>query len=181
MVTTYTPVNKDVDPDLPVRKRLANILPLKFPRLGDLTLRSLALALELQAVDHKGPLLLGQECGGLREVVQQPERRHSHEDRQDALKDEDPPPTREVSDAVHLANGKREEAAKGARHRRRREEHGLAKLDLVAAVPHGEVVLEEPPSAKSSTASLQCRNTAARLSAIRPKTPTSQHSTPQHD
>jgi hypothetical protein len=56
----YTPVDKDVDPDLPVEERILDVLPPKFVGLGDLgAVCVVVLSLILEPVDDKGPLLFG--------------------------------------------------------------------------------------------------------------------------
>lgn len=134
MERTYSPVHKDIDPNLPVQKCLANILPLELLRLRNALPTLLALVLE--AVHHECALLLRQEVRRLGEVVQQPKARDGDQDGDYALKNENPPPALQVPDAVHLADAKSQQAGKGAGHGRRGEEHGLTELDLVAAVPH---------------------------------------------
>lgn len=134
---TYAPVHKDVDPNLPIGERLTDILPLEFFCLCN---QLPTLTLVFQPIHDECPLLLGQEFRCLRKVMQQPEARERNEDRDNALQNEDPPPTLEVAHAVHLADTEREEAREGAGDRGSGEEHGLAELDLVATVPHSQVV-----------------------------------------
>jgi hypothetical protein len=85
---TYTPVDKDVYPDLPVEERILDVLPLELVGLGNLRLvRVVALTLVLEAVDDKRPLLLGEEVGRLGEVVQREERNDSDDDGRDAFRE----------------------------------------------------------------------------------------------
>lgn len=124
---------------------MTHILPLKLLGLGDLNVLNaivdIDLALILEAVDNKGALLFGKELCRLGEIVEQEEGRDGNENGGDAFEDEDPAPAFETADAVHFADGEGEKATKCAGDGGGGEEHGLAELDLVAAVPHGEVVL----------------------------------------
>lgn len=53
---TYTPVDKDVDPDLPVEKGVFDILPFELVCLGDLGVGGIeALALVFETVDYESP------------------------------------------------------------------------------------------------------------------------------
>lgn len=108
-MVTYTPVNKDVDPNLPVQERIPHILQLELLRLRHAHLvrpiRRLP-ALILQPVNDKRSLLLGQKGGRLGKVVEQEERRDRDEHGEDALEDEDPPPALKPADAVHLGDCK---------------------------------------------------------------------------
>lgn len=56
----YAPVDKDVDPDLPVEERILDVLPPKLLGLGNLgAVRVGILALVLEPVDDEGSLFLG--------------------------------------------------------------------------------------------------------------------------
>lgn len=92
-------------------------------------------------MDHKGSLFLGQELGRLGEVVHQEKGRDGDQDGDDALEDEDPSPPLQPCCPVHLADGKGQETAECAGDGGCAEEERLAELNLVSAVPHGEVVL----------------------------------------
>lgn len=119
-IATYAPVNKDVDPDLPVLESTPNILPPKLIRLRNsrvstlLLARSLSLTLILESKDDKGALLLGQELCGFGEIVEGEKGPAGDEDGDDALEDKDPTPAFEAADAVHLGDRKGEETAEGA-------------------------------------------------------------------
>jgi hypothetical protein len=98
------------------------------------------LTLVFKPEDNKGALLLREERRRLGEVVEGKEGQDSHDDRRDALEDEDPAPPLQPAGAIHLGDGKRQQAAEGAGHGGGGEEEGLAQLDLVPAVPHRQVV-----------------------------------------
>ena len=151
---THSPIDKDVDPNLPVLESLYDVLPREPFCLRDLrpshttstalgvgTLRPERLSLVFETENNKVTLLLGEEPGSLGEVVEQPERGDSDEDGDDTLEDEDPSPTLKATDAVHLGDTESKKTAESAGNGGGGEEHGLAKLDLVSAVPHGKVVL----------------------------------------
>lgn len=81
---THTPVDEDVDPDLPVEERILDVLPFELVSLGNLRpVRVVALALVLETVDDKRPLLLGEEGRRLGKVVQREERNNSDDDGSD--------------------------------------------------------------------------------------------------
>lgn len=69
---TYTPVDEDVDPNLPVLECAPDILPLEligFSNLDLITAGAMSLALVLEAKDNKCPLIIGEEAGRLRKVI----------------------------------------------------------------------------------------------------------------
>lgn len=109
---TYAPVDKDVDPNLPVLESTPDILPPKLIRLRNLRVttlllaRSLSLTLILESVHNKGALLLGQKLCGLGEIVESPKGPDGDNYGDDALEDKDPAPAFEAADTVHLGDRK---------------------------------------------------------------------------
>lgn len=143
-ILTYTPVNKDVDPDLPVLKRRPDILPLELIGLRNtgLTLsRSFLLALILESEHDESALFFGQEACGLGEIVECPEGKDGNKNSNDSLDDEDPAPSFEAANTVHLCDAKGQKTAECTSDGSCREEEGLSELDFVTTIPHCEVVL----------------------------------------
>lgn len=142
---TYSPVHEKVKPDLPVLESLPHKPPLEVLSLCNLH-RPLVglrgrLPLILEAIDDKLALLLGQEACRLGEVVQEEEGGGRDDHGDNSLEDEDPAPALETANAVHLGDAESEEPAECTGNGSGREEHGLAELNFVAAIPHGQVVL----------------------------------------
>lgn len=146
---THTPVDENIDPDLPVPEGLPDIDPGELFSLCDLnpgdtangirlgTILGVSLPLILKTENDEVTLLLSQKSSCLGEIVQEPEGEKGDDDGGDALEDKDPPPTFETSNTVHLGDSKSKQATKGTCDGGSRKEQGLAELDLVPAVPHG--------------------------------------------
>lgn len=117
---TYAPVDKDVNPDLPVLESTPDILPPKLIRLRNLRMgtlllaRRLSLTLILESENNKGALLLGQEFRSLGEIIEGVKGPAGDDDGDDALEDKDPTPAFEAADAIHLGDRKGQETAEGA-------------------------------------------------------------------
>lgn len=130
---------------MPIEKRLANVFPFKFFSLDNIDgirvfgLRNLALVFE--SVDNKSSLFLGEEASGLGKVVEEEIGGDGDNDGYDSFEDENPAPAFQAANAVHFADGESQEAREGACDGCGGEEHGLAELDFVTAIPHCEVIL----------------------------------------
>jgi hypothetical protein len=84
----HTPIDPDVRPDLPVKERSLDVLPLEAVILRDPECAVFPLIFEvlvLQSVHHKRPLFLRQERCRLWEIVQGEIRNDSHDNSQDSL------------------------------------------------------------------------------------------------
>lgn len=94
-------------------------------------------------MDDKGTFFFGEKRGCLGKIEQQEKGRGGNKHGCDSFKDEDPTPSSKAANAVHFADTEGEKAAKGAGYRCGREEECLTKLDLMAAIPQGKIVLHE--------------------------------------
>lgn len=74
------------------------------------------------------------------EVVEYKIRQDSDEDGSYTFKDEDPSPSLQSSNTIHLRYRKGQKPGECTRNRRRAEEKRLSELSLVSAVPHGDIV-----------------------------------------
>lgn len=75
VMMTYSPVDKNVDPDLPVFKGRPDVFPLKVFALRNLDavfVLRVYLALVLESENYKSSLLLSQEGRRLGEIVEEP-------------------------------------------------------------------------------------------------------------
>ena len=82
-----------------------------------LSLSSLDLALILEAEDDEGSLFFRQEFGRLWEVVKDEERQHCDKHSCNTLKDEDPAPSVEAADSVHLGDCEGEKSTESTGYR----------------------------------------------------------------
>lgn len=139
---TYTPVDEEVNPDLPVGKRLPDILPFELLGLSNSSATlGLDLTLILQTVDHKRSLLLGQECRCLGKVMQHPKGQGGNDDGENAFEDENPAPSFITTNTVHLADTEGQQATERTSNGGGGEEQRLSELNLLANVPvHTEVI-----------------------------------------
>ena len=135
---THSPINKDVDPNLPVFEGVPDISPFELIGLGN---TRLALALILESEDDESSLLLSQKACRLGEVIKSPEGEDSDQNSDNTLKNEDPAPHFESTDTVHLSNGECKKTAEGTGDGSGGKEKGLSELDLMSAVPHCKVIL----------------------------------------
>ena len=81
-----------------------------------------------------------QEASSVREVLKNEEGTDSYNDCQKTLKDEDPLPTCEASNAVHFGNCIGKKSGESSSHTGSTEEEALAKCKLFRAIPHCEIV-----------------------------------------
>ena len=84
------------DPRLPIEKTAPDVVP------AEILARGAELVVGLEAAHDERALLLGEELGRVREVLDDPERRRARDDGDEALEDEDPRPRRLAPDAVHV-------------------------------------------------------------------------------
>src|ERR1700742_1475548 len=102
---TYTPIDKNVNPYLPIEERLPDIFPLKL--LGLCCLQSTFflchyLSLIFQSEDNECSLFFCQELGSLWKIMQAKECQYGHKYRCYSFQDEDPSPTCEAANAIHF-------------------------------------------------------------------------------
>lgn len=94
-------------------------------------------------MDDKGTFFFSEKRGRLGKIEQQEKGGGGNKHSCNSFEDEDPTPSSEAADAVHFADTEGEKAAEGTGYRRGREEECLTKLDLMAAIPQGKIVLHE--------------------------------------
>lgn len=82
---------------------------------------------------------LSQELGGLRVVVHVEESNDGDDEGEKTLKDEDPRPAGETTEAFHLDDTTSEKTTESTSACCSREENGHAETTLVTTVPHGDV------------------------------------------
>ena len=85
---------------------------------------------------------LGKEARVVGKINYHPERDDPYHYSGYALENEDPRPSPSPADAVHFANGCREETSERAGHRCRREEHRRADAEFVPFVPARQIVID---------------------------------------
>jgi hypothetical protein len=124
-----TSVQEHAKPDLPVQERLPDHTQLQALSRGR------ELVVRLQTADNDGALLSGQELGGVREVLDDPERQDAGDDGGEPFEDEDPRPGGLAANSVHIGDAEGEQATEGTRDRGGGEEDRGANTKLGALVP----------------------------------------------
>lgn len=95
-----------------------------------------------QTADHAATIVFGQELGFGGEVLHHPVTDYADDDGGKAFEDEDPGPTFQATDALHLGDGGGEQTTERSGERGSREEDGSALAELRALVPAGKVVVD---------------------------------------
>ena len=118
------------DPRLPIEKTAPDVVP------AEILARGAELVVGLEAAHDERALLLGEELGRVREVLDDPERRCAGDDGDEALEDEDPCPAGLSAETPHLGDAAGEETTECTGGGGSAEEDGHAQTALVTAVPH---------------------------------------------
>lgn len=100
-----TPINPNIDPDLPVKERGPDKLPLKSIVLSNFhSPVFFILALVFQAMYNERSFFVGKESCRLGEIVQCEIRNDCDNYSEHSLENEDPAPAFEVADPVHVSD-----------------------------------------------------------------------------
>lgn len=119
-----------VDPDLPILHGVLEELHVELIRENG--------AILLEAADDFLLLTLSEELGGIRVVVHDKEGGDGSDEGDDALNDEDPRPTGEATDTLHLHDTTGEETTESTSSSGGREEDGHSETAFVTTIPHGD-------------------------------------------
>lgn len=127
-------VHEAAQPDLVILEAASDVAA------GDLALNGGVALVDAETGDDVGALLLGEPLRIFWERWQEEEECECDEAGEEALKDEDPSPSSETVDVVHLSDSRSQETAKCTGEGGGGEEEGISLLCFLALIPHTDEV-----------------------------------------